>query len=148
MWGQEQAGVLPCQDIEGDCVCLHPARLTVPHNNCTRGRHGEGPTQAQCSRKCTLKIKKPFVFDLFIYFFWLDKNIIYLFSYIFCLFSEEKRFLKKIIIILHIQYFKIFLMCSTAEQETKNIYLFILIFIYLFICTQYPLFTKNLMKDI
>ncbi len=43
MWGQEQAGVLPCQDIEGDCVCLHPARLTVPHNNCTRGRQGEGP---------------------------------------------------------------------------------------------------------
>lgn len=42
MWGQEQAGVLPCQDIEGDCVCLHPARLSVPHNNCIGGRQGEG----------------------------------------------------------------------------------------------------------
>lgn len=62
MWGQEQAGVLPCQDIEGDCVCLHPARLTVPQNNCTRGRQGEGPTWVKCSRKCALKIKKMFCF--------------------------------------------------------------------------------------
>ncbi len=46
MWGQEQAGVLPCQDIEGDCVCLHPARLTVPHKQLHQGTARGGALNA------------------------------------------------------------------------------------------------------
>ncbi len=94
MWGQEQAGVLPCQDIEGDCVCLHPAGSPFHTTTAPGDGKGRGP---KWSRKYTcilLKTKTLF----FIIFFNIFIIKIYIFNF-------------KKIWYIHFH---------TAEQETNN----------------------------